>query len=110
MKHYRYQSKITYDEFAPPKVSIELIEFDSIKETRAGYWIIESIYMRYYTRGINHIKKRFVLKNSRKRFAYPTKDEAMNSFKIRANKRVSYLKRDLSNAELIIKKLEHEQI
>lgn len=99
MKHYRYQSQITYHEYLPADVKIKLIEFESVKETKFGYWIIEKSLLIYYERKQSFAKPAFVLKQSKKRYAYPTKEEALNSFKARNKKRITYLKRDLRHAE-----------
>ncbi len=100
MKHYRYQSHITYREDLPAHVNIRFIEFESVKETKSGYWIIEKCLLNSYKikPSINPI---FVLKQSKKRFAYPTKEEAFNSFVIRNRRRITFLKRDLEHAEIL---------
>lgn len=105
MKHYRYQAKVIHHECLPSTVRIELIEFESVKETRGGYWIIEESLLKYYEQKRSYAKPVFVLKQSRKRYAYPTKEEAFKSFEIRSGRRVSYLKRDLNNAEIILNKI-----
>lgn len=101
MKHYRYQAKVTYHECFPASVKIDLLEFDSVKETKGGYWIIKTSLLEYYNQSKSFAKPIFVLKQSRKRYAYPSKEEAFNSFKIRNIFRISYLTRDLDNAEII---------
>ena len=105
MNHYRYQGKVIYDEFSPPSVNIEFIEYESVKETKYGYWIIEKSLLPYYKQKLTWVKPRFVLKQSKKRYAYPTKEEALNSLKARNKKRIAYLKRDLNNAECIFRKI-----
>lgn len=100
MKHYRYQSDIVYHETLPADVKINLVEFESIKETKYGYWIIETSILEYYkTKSSLCVKPIFVLKQSKKRYAYPTKEEAFNSFGHRNKKRIAYLRRDLRHAE-----------
>ncbi|MCP4053735.1 MAG: hypothetical protein GY739_11850 [Mesoflavibacter sp.] len=86
--HYRYER--CYGLMADIK-EIELIEFKTIKETPFGYWIQNG-----------WLKKKFVLKHSSKRYAYPTKEEAFNSFKIRTIKSFHYASRDVENAKTFI--------
>ena len=96
MKHYRYERK--YPIFGPDKEEIELLEFKSVRETTYGYWL-----------KIPYSKDKFVLKVSNKRYAYPTKEEAFNSFRIRTLKSKDYAERDLDNAMIFIKLIdEHE--
>lgn len=73
-------------------VSIKLEEWKVIKETPKGYWINRMS-------GIWWGGKRWVSKTSRKRFAYPTKEEALESFLIRKKAHIKHLKRNLTNAE-----------
>jgi len=61
---------------------IKLVKFEFIAETPAGYWIqehcIESMFgpLRFES-------KRWIPKRSKKRFAYPTKEEAIKNFFMR---------------------------
>lgn len=96
MKHYRYERK--YPFYDGIKKQIELLEFETLRETNSGYWI-----------KINPYREKFVLKDSRKRYAYPTKKEAFKSFRIRTLKSKDYARRDLDNAIVFIKLInEHE--
>lgn len=90
MTHYRYIREYPLMEDMGQK-RIELIEFETVKETDCGYWIREKS-------GNAYSKKRFVLRLGRKKFAYPTKKEAFNSFVIRTKKSLGYAKRDMCNA------------
>ena len=87
LKHYRYQSCYP---FLSGNKSIELIEFDTLRETDCGYWIRESLYLSD--------KERFVLKQSNKRYAYPTKKEAFNSFRIRTLRSYQHSVKSVKNA------------
>lgn len=88
MKHYRYDRGYPlFDD----TYTIELTEYESVKETNKGYWIKSK-----------YGKERFVLKDSRKRHAYPTKKEAFNSFKLRTAKSLSYAKSALLKASIFI--------
>jgi len=80
MKFYRYRAEqpasldidgdFVVPLFCNPKIVLE--EYDVVKETPKGYWI-----------GWGDRKYKFVLKTSKKKYAYPTKEGAM----------VNYLKR-----------------
>jgi hypothetical protein len=99
MKFYRYRIEIGdiggFDEFENfvraswDNVSVVLAEYSLLKETPKGYWITD-------TWGV---WKKWISKTSRKRFAYPTKEEALNSFRIRTTRRATYLERDLTNVK-----------
>ena len=113
MKFYRYVSKsyASIDEFgdiarsAIPDVRVVLEEYELLKETPKGYWIgFQSLFtsQRSEEWREEHLKncwKKWVSKNGRKRFAYPTKEEAMNNYVLRTKKRISILKSQLRHAE-----------
>ena len=92
MNHYRYERYYGYD---VKDRKIELIEFKTLRETKNGYWI--ELYMG---------KEKFVLKTSRKRYAYPTKQEAFKSFEIRTKHSLKYARRDMKNAEYFLQACE----
>ena len=74
-------------------------QFHLLRETRCGYWIVPAWAMGY---GLNRERhKKFVLKNSRKRYAYPTIEEALVSFRKRCALRVSHAEYQLQNARAI---------
>ena len=88
IKHYRFERN--YD----IEVSkIKLIEFNLIRETDCGYWIKE----------FGGFKEIFVLKLSKKRYAYPSKIEAFESFKKRTKKSKEYAERNLLLANRFLK-------
>lgn len=64
-----------------PNPSLELTTYNLIKETPKGYWI-----------GIGRIKYKWISKDSKKKYAYLTKEEALNNFIKRTEKRVKILK------------------
>lgn len=71
---YRVECR-NYDEVFNPK--IEYVEYKIISETKCGYWIHKHR---------NYGPKKFVLKNEHqagKRFAYTTKESALNAFVFR---------------------------
>ena len=93
MRFYRYDIALGSKE---PEV--ELREFLLVKETPQGYWIREDIPGLYFT-----TDRKWIPKESRKRFAYPTKAEALYSFIRRKTKQIQYCKRELYYAEECLK-------
>lgn len=67
-------------------VNLKLVEYDMVKETPKGYWIGWKDYRGKY---------KFVLKTSKKKWAYLTKEEAMVNFIKRTESRISILKNQL---------------
>lgn len=88
MKFYRYEwhSTTGYKEFL-----FNLKEYDLIKETDKGYWI-----------GFNEWAMKWVPKNSLRRYAYPTKEEAMRNFIKRTEKRIQFLQHTLMGCEFAL--------
>jgi len=94
---YRYEAQDN-----SKTVSLELRVFHVVRETPCGYWYI-SEHMRGYDVVLPEwFKKeqRWVSKTARVRRCYPTKQEAMKSFTIRAKRRVMHLERQLVIARL----------
>ena len=101
MEFYRYEittyfmggtdvdSEYTISSF--PATELKLKTYPLLRETPQGYWI--SLY------GLSYSPKKWVSKTGRKRFAYPTQEEALNNFIRRTEKRVKYLENDLSSAQ-----------
>lgn len=93
MKFYRYEIR-QYSSYGrdmegeiipsnfPPRVALESLEFELLRETPCGYWICTTGFFFW---------KKWVSKTSRKRYAYPTKEEALKNFKKRTEKRVKIL-------------------
>jgi len=73
-------------------VKIILNKYKSIRETACGYWIDHE----------NGIGERWVSKTSKKRFAYPTKHEAMINFKHRKQRQIKLLEVNLSRAKVAL--------
>jgi len=91
---YRYDSYPVYES----RVRVYESQFKLLKETPCGYWIVDRYYRDELVHWTGSVKK-WVSKTSRKRFAYPTKEEAMTSFKARKNRQISILKYQIKNAE-----------
>lgn len=74
----------------------EVETFSILRETRCGYWIVPSWADTY---GLNREKhKRWISKDSRKRHAYPTMEEAVDSFRHRCHHRLGHARRGYENA------------
>lgn len=83
--HYRYEVRrysvvidAEREEYGVSSPKLELLTFDVIRETPKGYWIDT-----YFG------DTRWVSKTSRKRFAYPSKEEALEGF---INRKKAHLK------------------
>ncbi len=90
------------DEFERPLGSGEpfltLHEYTVLKHTPCGVWLSAGDY------GL----PRFVLRDARKRFACPTKEEAAESFRARKAKEIRILRRQIANAEAALALLDVE--
>ncbi len=93
MKFYRYDGTVVnYD---GPKLYLR--EYRSVKETPCGHWI-EPEGAFYQTDGY----KRWISNISRKRFAYPTKEEALINLITRKERHIEILKAQLSTAKQVL--------
>lgn len=107
---YRYEMKVyipaSYDMngeyngsiYNLRSITIECLEFNLHKET-AKSWMIG-----YGTLAKLHSKSRRVSKTSKKKYAYPTKKEAIEDFILRTRKRLQYLNNDVEDCTFAIKK------
>jgi hypothetical protein len=96
-KFYRYDTKYyaSLDEYENASGSypqIELHELYLVKETEKCWRIA-------YDWDTNLRATKLVRKNARKKFAYPSKEEAANSFLIRKSKQLRILTEKLKRAE-----------
>lgn len=69
------------------RIHLVIEEHEVKKETKCGYWI-----------GSEYVK-RWVSKTSTKRFAYPSKEEAVESFTARKRRQIKILNSQIMNAE-----------
>jgi len=92
MKFYRYEFRLDQTGGV-----LALMEFILHKETPMGYWIIPE----WADSGWYNVKrlKRWVLKKSLKRYAYPTKEEALTNYIERTKKRKMILKSQIISCE-----------
>lgn len=94
MKFYRYEiiqyasggQDDYYSKPLFPDIRLRLIEMELHKETPKGYWIGYGEPGRGYASA-----SQWVSKTSKKRYAYPTKEEAMHNFKCRTERRLKIL-------------------
>lgn len=89
---YRYADIVFRD-----SIAIQLLQFKIIKYTKCGKWI------NHY--GIN----KFVLNGARKRFAYETKELALQSFIMRKSRQCIIYKARLVDAEKAYEIAKHMQ-
>ncbi len=99
MKFYRYQDVLYYSN----KVVIEELVFKLIKETNCGYWITD-------VWDHNNEYKRWMSKTARKRYACPTRDEALISFKARKRKQIKILEQQLNQAKIALNQTDKQSI
>lgn len=92
MKLYRYDAYR-----ASNSVKLRLRTFTVLRETPKGYWVIEYPSLPE----INEKYKRWVSKTGRKRLCYPTKEEAMTSFKCRKVRQLSILTAQIKDVKLM---------
>ena len=109
MIFYRYYA--TYDVAGPSingfslwRAYLEVDEYEVWKETPKGYWIIP----KGMTKDPDCVKlyKKFVLKVANRKFAYPDKKSAFESFKIRTKRRIEHLERQLAQTKAQQKMIE----
>jgi len=95
MNLYRYVDRyFIFDEEGDRIEELVLIEYKIIKETPQGYWILADS------------KRKWVQNTgewSKKRFAYKTKEEALNYFIYRKISQASYLRFQLKRVERALK-------
>jgi hypothetical protein len=103
MKFYRYEAvqyattdmdgEYVSSPFPNPK--LELRDYDLISETPKGYWIG---YVNQF--GVTYGWKKWIPKTSKKRFAYPTKEEALLNYIKRTEKRIGILEYQLTSSKI----------
>jgi hypothetical protein len=101
---YRYEGAGVYetDFLALPhprtNAHVNLLQYKIVKVTQKGCWI-------------NHFGgKKFILFSARKRWAYPTKKEALVSFRKRKERQVVLLQAQLKRAEAYLQKAKELEI
>ncbi|QQV90458.1 hypothetical protein Harreka1_51 [Olleya phage Harreka_1] len=97
--HYRYTRGYNFFDY-DNEHKIELIKFITKRETEKGYWISE----------VGSRFEKFVLKESRKRYAYPTKEEAFHNFKRRTQSALDISLNSVKSAKSFLKLTETFEI
>jgi len=101
MNFYRYET-VTYasgDEYFESHgiTKLDLHEYNLYKETPKGYWI------GYGVIGMLHSKGKWVSKTSRKRYAYPTREDALVNYIKRTERHMCFLNEKLRQCKEGIK-------
>jgi hypothetical protein len=111
IKFYRYEAKYTasmdeFDNFSRSLPTLELTEFNLIKETPKSYRIAYE-----WDQDARHTK--VMRKNARKKFACLTKEDAAKSFLLRKRRQVNILSERLNCAKMelnLAKQLNNESL
>jgi len=90
MVFYRYYEQAYSTMIGTIYIKVHEEKFDMVKETECGYWI---------QTGFVFPRKKWVSKTAKKRFAYPTKKEALDSFIKRKERQKEILEHKLSNVK-----------
>ena len=108
MKFYRYEvirGISTHEGYPIPYPKLILNILHLIKETDKGYWIASST-----SKFLQDLDKKWVSKTSRKRYAYPTKAEALHNCLKRWEFRKRLIKHQLENAETVIQLIKNQSL
>ena len=76
---------------------LEVEVYVGVKKTPKGMWIICKDWIDYVDQ--KWVKKRFILDSSKKKYAYPTVQGAVNNFIKRKIKQLSILERQLNDTK-----------
>jgi hypothetical protein len=105
MKLYRYydvQYSAGIDEWdndlGPGRVGISLMEFEIIKETKCGVWILTGYCFTSPNESIPKEYQKFVNLNANKKYACRTKEEAKESFIARKKRQIRILSAQIERA------------
>lgn len=102
-KCYRYKEQWFANRSTP---SISLIEFDILKETPQGYWIIESFMNYWYMDKEEKDKiKRWVKKDAKNSHAYDSKEKAWINFKKRKERQIEIVQDKLRRAKATLSEI-----
>jgi len=96
LEHYDYYHLI-------PVVKIILKKFKVIKKTDCGAWVQKYEENQLFPDFCSD--KRFVLLRARKKFAYPTIEEAKESFIKRKTSQIRIVKKQLQRAEIALEEV-----
>ena len=91
---YRYEGYVFDSD-----VEVYAQRYNVLKHTLLGVWIADP-----WSTGVT--KRRFVLTSARKRYAYPTKVEALAAFRRRKQRHIEILEDTMENARAMLAKAE----
>lgn len=77
-------------------------EFDVIKETPGGYWLVNHVEEDSLTRG-RLTGKKWISKNAGKKWAHKTKEEALKAYIIRKQYQLKMVKREVDSVDLALR-------
>jgi hypothetical protein len=86
-----------------PNPKIELRTFNLLKETLKGYWVGYGSLSEGSLRG----QGRWVSKTAKKRYAYPTKEEALKNFTKRTEKRLKIAEETVRLCKIVLEKVKY---
>ena len=92
-KYYRIVPN--YDKYGEDMLEVEV--YVGVKKTPKGMWIIRKDWIDYVDQ--KWVKKLFILDSSKKKYAYPTVQGAVNNFIKRKIKQLSILERQLNDTK-----------
>lgn len=101
---YRYTDRhVTYTNQTEESY-LDLDRYKVVKITPKGCWIVHE-YEFQYAGVADHLicTKKFILETSCRKFAWPTIEEAQNSFKIRKSRQIWHLERQLNKTKIALK-------
>ena len=116
LNYYRYSDPILYDEYSSYN-NLDLEEYEVIKKTPCGVWILFPNRNRWNVKTQKYdLGKKFILEQStwyktitKKRFAWPTKKEALDSYIYRKTYQIGMLENKLENAKTFLAKAKEMQ-
>lgn len=93
MKFYRYVARSGY--WGGTYLHEDIWFLD--KETKCGWWIVQNNWKGEI------IARKWVSSSARKRFAYPTKEEALNSLYHRKKRQIQFLEHNMAVAKAVVR-------
>lgn len=86
--HYKYSDPYYWDERSTkPRLST----YNAVRETRCGYWL-----------KLSYGHEKWVSKDSRVRFAYPTEEDALNSYVIKKQRQILHCNAAIQHAKKVL--------
>lgn len=87
--YYRAMAHSIFGEYGLEDASIYFVKYLALKRTACGVWIWDGRARR----------RRFILDNATKKFAHPTKDDALRGYKARTKRYIAILRAKLEDAQ-----------